>query len=235
MTGRLLPRRAGGVLYTAHGGASWAAPSNTRGAVEAALAARPDWIELDLHLSRDGRVVLWHDAELYTPAGKHVIAERTWAELQDLDLIDGHLLTLEDALELTRGQCGLMLDLKTGGLAPAIRQALQGHDPARHIVCGGDLPTFGALRDLLLVSLTPPEEFYRDPAGFLAAQQPFDAVTVYWRLVTPQLIEAVHEAGPLVLAWTVDYPPAEQHLLKLGVDGITTNNMTLLERRGRPS
>lgn len=228
MTRRLDSLRSKGILKTAHGGASWEAPPNTREAVEAALLARPDWIELDLHRSRDGRVVLWHDGELYTPNGKHEIAALTWAELQALDLIDGTLITLDDALDIVGKQCGLMLDLKASGLAPAIRQALQGHDPARHIVCGNDLPTFDALRDLLPVSLTPPPEFYRDPAGFLAMHKPFDAVTVYWRLVDKSLVEAVHAAGALVLAWTVDYPAAVQHLQQLGVDGITTNNMSLL-------
>jgi glycerophosphoryl diester phosphodiesterase len=227
----LLERHQAGLIRTAHGGASRLAPDNTLEAVAAATRVALDFVEVDVHLTRDGELLLWHDPWLVTPDGVHEIAEYTLAELRALNVPDGTLATLTDAIASVRGHCGLMIDLKAPALQEPILAALQAADFADVVVCGGyreTLQAIGARRPDLGVSLTPAPEFYLDFAAGLETVPFVDAVTVYWRAVGPELLRAAQDAGVLVLAWTVDHQRIADHLLAQGVHGVTSNNLELL-------
>ncbi|MCS5636763.1 MAG: glycerophosphodiester phosphodiesterase, partial [Myxococcota bacterium] len=72
-------------LVIAHRGASAYRPENTLAAYALAVEQRADMIEIDLHRSRDGVVVIAHDAELANFGAEGVIGERSLAELKTLD------------------------------------------------------------------------------------------------------------------------------------------------------
>jgi len=61
------------------------------------------------------------------------------------------------------------------------------------------------------------------------AAHTFDAVWVYYPLITKALVDAVHEAGAELMAWTVDDRERIQRLCALGVDGICSNDPRLLQ------
>jgi glycerophosphoryl diester phosphodiesterase len=70
----------------AHRGASWDAPENTLAAARLAWEQGADALELDLHLTRDGRLAVIHDEDLRRTTGDpRRVAEATLAELQALD------------------------------------------------------------------------------------------------------------------------------------------------------
>ena len=71
-------------LVIAHRGASAYRPENTLPAYALAVEQRADMIEIDLHLSRDGAIVIAHDADLAALGGEGAIGERTLAELRAL-------------------------------------------------------------------------------------------------------------------------------------------------------
>ena len=74
------------VLAYAHQGGAWEAPSSTLHAVRAAIAAGATGIELDVHATADGELVVSHDATVdRTTDGKGAIASMTLAELRQLD------------------------------------------------------------------------------------------------------------------------------------------------------
>src|SRR3954469_901634 len=74
-------------LVFAHRGGSGLAPENTLAAFDNGLALGADGLELDVHLSRDGAVVVHHDRLLdRTTALRGPIVERTAAELQGADV-----------------------------------------------------------------------------------------------------------------------------------------------------
>ncbi len=54
-----------------------------------------------------------------------------------------------------------------------------------------------------------------------------DAVMVHWRLMSPGLLRAVHDAGGEVYVWTVDDAAMVRDLVDLGVDGVITNDPRL--------
>src|SRR5688500_10497757 len=74
------------VEIIAHRGASSDAPENTLSAMKLAWEQNADAIELDLWLSKDGRLVVFHDADAKRIAGvPRKVADLTWAEVQQLD------------------------------------------------------------------------------------------------------------------------------------------------------
>src|ERR1043165_5560839 len=65
----------------AHRGASWDAPENTLSAVKLAWEQGADAVEVDVHLSRDGRVVVIHDDNTRKIAGlKKKVCDQTWSD-----------------------------------------------------------------------------------------------------------------------------------------------------------
>jgi glycerophosphoryl diester phosphodiesterase len=74
------------VEIIAHRGASWDAPENTLRAMQLGWEQGADAIELDLHLSKDGRLVVIHDADTKRVAGDpRKVADQTWEELRSLE------------------------------------------------------------------------------------------------------------------------------------------------------
>ena len=73
-------------LIIAHRGAAGEAPENTLAAFRLALAQGCDGFELDVHLSKDGHIVVIHDETLErTTNGKGYVKEMTLAQLQQVD------------------------------------------------------------------------------------------------------------------------------------------------------
>ena len=109
---------------TAHRGSSLAAPENTLSAVQAAIDDLADSVEIDVQLSRDGVVVLGHDASLKRVAGvNRPISALNWDELQKLDVgawfsgdfAGERIPALEEVLELCKGKINLTIELKNVG------------------------------------------------------------------------------------------------------------------------
>ena len=137
---RLSANAAPRVLNVAHRGASSSAPENTVPAIYQAALAGADVVEVDLRRSRDGALVLLHDANLerttnvrqvYPNRGPWRVADFTFDELVRLDAgswfgaeyAGTTLATLEDALSHAR-RCGvgLLVELKSPEQAPGILQ-----------------------------------------------------------------------------------------------------------------
>lgn len=102
--------------------ASWSGvPENSRAGVAGAVADGIPYIEIDLRLSRDGRVFILHDETLdRTTDGKGPIAGRSAEELASVHLDNGEPLpTLADLHALARGRSVLLLDLKADAVEAA--------------------------------------------------------------------------------------------------------------------
>ncbi|WP_159592286.1 glycerophosphodiester phosphodiesterase family protein [Chelativorans xinjiangense] len=124
--------RGRGCAIAAHRGAWHAAPENSIEAIENAIAAGFDIVEIDVRQSADGQLFLMHDDTLERMAGRAEVAERlSIAELSAIRLreADGGerrattnatIPTLRKALEAARGRIFLDLDLKDRDLMPRV-------------------------------------------------------------------------------------------------------------------
>ena len=84
-----MPHTSAPPLVIAHRGASADRPENTLPAYALAVEQGADMIEIDLHLSRDGAIVIAHDADLGHFGAEGMIGEQTLAELRGLDATGG--------------------------------------------------------------------------------------------------------------------------------------------------
>lgn len=76
--------------FIAHRGLSGNFPENTHVAFNAAWAADCDGIELDIQVTKDAKVIAFHDADTSRMTGEnHVVKDTNWADLQDLDIGQG--------------------------------------------------------------------------------------------------------------------------------------------------
>ncbi|HSE06920.1 MAG TPA: glycerophosphodiester phosphodiesterase family protein [Methylomirabilota bacterium] len=109
-------------LFAAHRGGALLWPENSLLAFRNALALGADFLELDVHLTRDGEVVVIHDATLdRTTTGTGPVRQRTLAELGGLRLrdrggaaVEEPIPTLAQVVELAKaGKRQILLEIKT--------------------------------------------------------------------------------------------------------------------------
>jgi glycerophosphoryl diester phosphodiesterase len=221
-----------GYLKIAHRGAPSFGIDNSDHAILAALEHQPDLIEIDLHFTSDGQLILWHDDKLEYENQKLEIAKTSLERLKEVRLSDGSkLVTLEEAMSMVRGHCGLLVDLKADGLAESIIDCTHKTELETVVVCGGYFETLRKIKLLeprIGVSYTP--EFIPFSLNPKVKADFLDALTVYWRTVTPGFLKASKARGIQVIAWTVDEPAQMRKLIKMGISGITTNRIEMLSK-----
>lgn len=217
----------------AHRGASAYRPENTRAAYELAVAQAADMIEVDLHRTRDGAVVIAHDAELARIGGSGEIGDASLDEVRSLDAGGGERVpTLEELLDEFGPRIALNLELKQGsrGAYPGLPAATVAEVRARGLD-GRTLyssfydPVLRELRALdpdariaLLLSRRAPDAWV-ERAHALGAE----AVNPELPLVDRAFVERAHGEGLAVYVFTVDPLDEMQRLLALGADGLFTN------------
>ena len=208
----------------AHRGASGYEYENSRAAFRRAVMLDADGIELDIHATRDGGIVVHHDPEV---PGVGPIGQLTLAEARQARIRNGETLPLlRDVLELV-GDKEVWVEVKS--LPPAHDEALfdvldGGPVPARYAVHSFDhriVRRLGEARPALKrgILLTAHLE---DP---VAALQAVGASTLWqeWQQVDQELVRRVHDAGGQIIAWTVNEIGDLERLVRLGVDGLCGN------------
>jgi glycerophosphoryl diester phosphodiesterase len=116
------------VLVAAHRAAHLNHPENSLPAIQESIRLGVDIIEIDVKVSKDGIPFLMHDHTVdRTTTGKGVAEDFTWAELQQLFVVDKgkktklRITSLEDALELAYGKILIDLDLKTDRIEEVVK------------------------------------------------------------------------------------------------------------------
>lgn len=221
-------------LVIAHRGASGVLPENTLPAYELAVEQGADMIEVDLHRTRDGAIVVTHDELLAGLGGRGEIADATLAEVRALDAGRGERVpTLAELLDGFGGRIPLNLEIKRGtaadyeGLERAALEAVAERGLVEETLFSSFYdPILRRLRDLsararigLLVSR-------RHPQGALERARAVGAEALHpeRELVTPRLVDEAHAAGLAVYVFTVDDPAEMRRLLAMGADGLFTNH-----------
>jgi glycerophosphoryl diester phosphodiesterase len=208
----------------AHRGASGYAFENSPAAFREAVARGVDGVELDVHATADGGIVVHHDPVL---TGGRPLDSVTLAEATSTLLANGEPVpTLAEALELI-GDRDVWVEVKA--LPPVFDARLlaildAGPHPARYAVHSFDHRITARLRRLRpkmrLGALLGARVV--DPVAVLRAS---GATTLWqdWTMIDPALVDAVHADGGRVIAWTVNDPAATAILAGMGVDGLCGN------------
>lgn len=221
-------------LIIAHRGASAERPENTLAAFRRALALDVDGIELDVHVTRDGVPVVFHDADLCRLTGAPGrIARRTWADLRPLRIRDRESIPrLVDVLRLTRGLVVVQIELKAGPVEPVVRAIRSTRAAGWVVLASFDHRLVAAARDLapaiprMLISegREAPARLIRKLAACGAA-----GLSVRHRAVrSAAWVRHFHQRGCAVWAWTVNDPVTARRLAGWGVDALLGDDPALL-------
>ncbi|OYR68485.1 glycerophosphodiester phosphodiesterase [Halorubrum ezzemoulense] len=214
-------------------------PENTVGAIERA-SPRVDAVELDVRRCASGELVVVHDADLgrLTDASGP-IADADWSELRELTVLGSEesIPRLDGALDAAPDDLTVNVEVKepavAGDALDAARRA------ANEVLFSSFHPrALAALRDrdpetarALLVAGGDAERAVEAATdlGCVAVHPPIDVAT------EPGFVDAVHEAGLRVNAWTATDRDEVERLLGAGVDGIIADRWDLLPEPGRSS
>jgi glycerophosphoryl diester phosphodiesterase len=216
-----------------HRGASALAPENTLRAIRVAIEYRLDFVEVDVHLSREGELVVHHDPDLVTEQGVRLpVAELTVAELARVPKGDGEFVpTLAEVFALAAGRIGVYVELKGPATADALGALLRRSGGAPELIGGSFEPELVAQlrraapdvpRSVLFrrVALTRMIETCRANAARYAhpCARPIGRGT----------ITKLHAAGLLVMTPHTNDPAEAARFRRAGADLIASDDPRLL-------
>jgi glycerophosphoryl diester phosphodiesterase len=209
----------------AHRGASLEMPENTLLAYQRAIDLGADAIELDVHLTHDGKVVCHHDETLKGPKPLR-IAEHA---LKDLRRQFSEIPTLAEVLQLPFGSTGLMIELKGTHIAlvKAVWEQLQDHALPSLILGSFSLEIMRGLQRhwprQQLVGIADDAQ----ALGAHAALRP-GTLAIHIALATPKHVQRLLTEGFEICVWTIDDIASARAVCACGVQGIITNDPRLL-------
>lgn len=243
----------------AHRGASGVAPENTIPAIEAALAQRTGWVEVDVRRSRDGALVLMHDETLdrttdaprvFPGRAPWLVGDFTLAELQRLDagawfgpgFRRTRIPMLRNLLAVLTPATGLLLEVKDPLLYPGIEVQI-----VAELMADGFLDAALAERRLVVSSFD--HESMRRlsslcrqlPVGLGFELPPTDAqlrdaagfateINADALILDRELVRRVHELDLSLSVFTVNEDEEARAALAAGVDGIIGDYPARLRR-----
>lgn len=215
-----------------HRGAPREAPENTLAAFECALRHGADALELDVHATRDGVVVVHHDAvpRARTAQGAAVtrpIVATEWSELATLVVgAAGRIPPLAEVLDLAAGKARVYVEIKARAIEPLVAEVIRRSraDCAVHSFDHAAIDTMRRVapeirRGLLFDAGTRPD--------VAAAARRYEALDLWPHrsLVDARMVAAAHAVGASLIVWTVNDATDARRLAAAGVDALCTDDL----------
>ena len=242
----------------AHRGASHDAPENTLASVNLAWQRNARSVEIDVYLSRDKQVVVYHDKTTKRIGGRdRAVKDQTLEELRQLDVgswknpeFKGEQIpTLDDVLETVPAGSHLFIEIKAGvEIVPYVAEMLHQWRPAhrRAVVIAFSFDVATSMKRAMpgipvywLVSFEQSKQDGRwqpdvDSVIRKTKEAGLDGLdTNYTPLLTRELVARVHAEGLGYYVWTVNDPADARTLREIGIDGITTDRPAWLRQQMR--
>ncbi|HEX4784224.1 MAG TPA: glycerophosphodiester phosphodiesterase [Candidatus Sulfotelmatobacter sp.] len=194
-------------------------PENSLDSFDRALADGCDGFEFDVRLTADGRPVVCHDPR----SGTVEIVRASSTRLSALP-------QLQDVLARYQDRAFLDIELKVAGLEKITGTLLQQHLPRRGFVVSSFLAP--VLRDLYAIDQTVPLGLICETRAQLRrwSELPVEFVIPHRKLVDAALLRQLKSAKKKILVWTVNAPADMRSLADSAVDGIISDNTSLLCR-----
>jgi glycerophosphoryl diester phosphodiesterase len=213
-------------LLLGHRGARASASTaeNTVASFGLALEHGCDGFEFDVRLAGCGCAVICHDAEVRGIAVSEVSDTKSF-----------NLPMLQEVLAPFANRAFLDIELKVPGLSSEVLLGLRQYPPERGYVVSSFLPE--VLLDLKLRNDAIPLGIICDDQRQVQRwrELPVQYVMPQYSLITPDLVQEIHEAGKMLFAWTVNERRQMLRLAEWRVDGIISDETELLVKTLRTS
>jgi glycerophosphoryl diester phosphodiesterase len=217
-----------------HRGVMGVEPENTLRSFLHAEQAGMDALELDLHLSKDGALVVMHDTEVdRTTDGTGAIVERTLAELRELDAGDGERIPVfEEVLDAVRSP--LQAEIKDAAAARALAEVMHRRDlsgrvevSSFHDEAVAEIATLvPGVRTVLIASRWDADVVDRAKEAGAAT------LALNIRRLTLETVERAHAEGIRVIGWVVNTQEQLRLARAFQLAGVTTD-FPEIRRTGR--
>jgi glycerophosphoryl diester phosphodiesterase len=210
-------------------------------AFERAIEMGATMLELDLHLSRDGHLVVIHDADLSrTTSGTGRVTDMSLEDIKRYEAGQGERVpTLPEVIELARGRAQLYIELKGQGTPEPVVRVLRSSHFTDQVIVGSFYPWLPQkvkwlapeIRTSVLVG-----EWGKNEMVEWALAVGADYVHPCWerhdprphRLLTSTLLETIRSHHLGIVIWHEERPEELRELVKLDVDAICTNTPDVL-------
>ena len=241
------------VELVAHRGESYDAPENTLSAFDLAWERGGTTIELDVHLTRDGGLILSHDANTKRTTGAdRVIRQSTLSVLRSLEAgrwkaerwAGEKLPTLDETLARVPAGRRVFIEIKEGpDVVPVVASAVEraAKAPGQLVIIAFDSLTVAAAKRLLPgIPALYLSSFRRDSLTGVYTPTVDQLIATARRIgadgldlsvsgpIDEAFVRRVKNAGLEMHVWTVDDPAVAVRMARAGVDGITTNRAAWL-------
>jgi glycerophosphoryl diester phosphodiesterase len=212
-------------LLLGHRGARRYAPENTLAAFELALEHGCDGFEMDVRLTADGQPLVCHDPKLFGLA----VEDSTFELLRARAALKGvSLCRLPEVLSRFAGRAFLDIELKVPGLEEITLAALRQAPPQRRYCVSSYLPEVLERLQALDAALPLGLICEREPQFARWRELPIQSVFLHFNLLSASVVEELHAAGKQVFVWTVNDAPDMRAFAGMGVEGIISDDTSLL-------
>jgi glycerophosphoryl diester phosphodiesterase len=225
-------------MIIAHRGAAGRAPENTLVSIRHAINDAADWVELDVQETIDGEVIVIHDSDFMKLAG---VPLKVWnGTLEEIKKIDigswfhsrfsaERVPTLAEALEVAKGKCRVLIELKYYGHDQQLEQRVA------NIVEQAGMVDNIAIMSLKYEGIKKFRNLRPDwPVGLLSSKAigklsdlDVDFFAINMATAKPAFIRRIQSAGKQVYIWTVNDQASMSRMMALGADGLITDEPVL--------
>ena len=228
----------------AHRGASFLEPENTLKAIERAIQMGVDFVEVDVRMSKDNKLVVMHDPDINrTTDGKGLVKDYTVQELKKFDagyqnskfwsrkneIFAGNgerIPTLDEVITCVKDRIGLVIEIKEPGTEGKVLEKVDENNLENVILTSFYHKSIKNAR-----KINPSVD-----TGIIFSGQPVDvnqmvssagANVIFpgYKYLDEDLVRQAHKNGISVYPWTVDDEGMFKKLVEMGVDGIVTNRL----------
>ena len=226
----------------AHRGLSADAPENTLYAFSDAISVGADFIELDVQQTRDGVLVVMHDSNLKRTTGVNKdIWDVDYADIQNLDAgswfdpayANAKIPTLEETLQFVDKRAKLNIEIKptkhgTDTLEQDVAELITQYQYTD--ACYVTSFSYGSLKKVKEVNPEIRTGYLMSVAyGQFYSLKYADAFSLNKVFVTSQVVNAAHQQGKQIFAWTVNSMSEVRSLCNLHVDSIITDDPVMVQ------
>jgi glycerophosphoryl diester phosphodiesterase len=224
------------IIAVGHRGAAGLEPENTLLSFRKAVELGVDQIELDVRLSKDGRIVVLHDETLERTTGiSGPVSGYTYSEINEADAGKGERVPLlEDVFKAVKeSTVTVQIELKAQ-IGEAVVSLIKIFNFENRVcVTSFDHSLIKKVKELDQRILTGAlvSEIPADPVAVLRSAMA-ERLHAPWDVIDEELVKRLHDSGYGIFAWgKIDTPEAIDKMINMEVDGIGSNYPDLLMER----
>lgn len=221
------------IFVQAHRGASGYAPENTMASFKMALEMKADYLELDVHLTKDGHLVIMHDETVdRTTDGKGAIKDMTLAEIKKLDAgikydkkFKGEKVpALEELLKTFAGKVKFNIEIKADECEEGVVKFIKKYKIEKDaMVSSFHHEYLQKVKELEPSIVTAGLVMMGPKIKHLKNTIKADYLNIHESFLTNAVYDKARAAGLGVVVWTVNEKDSMNKFVQMGVDGIITN------------